>query len=132
MSEGESDTAPSSAQKPVRSEFLDSLEDFSTHPEYVNKKRIEAKTPLKPAPQFEAVLDLHACTLELALRRTEEFLLRCHVKHLRRVLVIHGKGSGVLREGVRSFLQGHPLVAQTESAPRHKGGDGATVALLRR
>ena len=47
------------------------------------------------------------------------------------VRIIHGKGTGALREVVRTHLRGHPAVERSELAPREQGGDGATVAYLR-
>ena len=47
------------------------------------------------------------------------------------VRIIHGKGTGALRNVVREFLSDHPAVAKYELAPQAQGGDGATVATLR-
>lgn len=80
----------------------------------------------------EAAIDLHACTLEQALKRTEEFLLRCQVKKYRKVLIIHGKGSGILKEGVRKYLEHHAQVADIKEAERQHGGSGAVIVILRR
>jgi DNA mismatch repair protein MutS2 len=47
------------------------------------------------------------------------------------VRIIHGKGTGALRQVVRDILNDHPAVASHQLAPREQGGDGATVANLR-
>jgi DNA mismatch repair protein MutS2 len=73
---------------------------------------------------------LHACTLEVALSRTDEFLKRCRLKKYRRVLIIHGKGSGILKEGVRNYLTHHKLVSQIQEAERQHGGSGAVMVTL--
>ena len=119
--------------------FLDSVgESFEKHPEFFHKQH-GLRADKKPKPKSlarhegpDAVIDLHACTLELALRRTEEFLLRCQLKKFRRVLVIHGKGSGILKEGVRKYLAHHPLVLQVDDAEKQHGGNGAAMVLLKR
>lgn len=69
------------------------------------------------AAEIEAMLDEY---LEQAYRAGMPF-----------VRIIHGKGTGALRQVVREVLSGHPAVASHESAPANQGGDGATVALLR-
>jgi len=46
------------------------------------------------------------------------------------VLIIHGIGTGTVRQIVRDFLAGHPLVSSFRPASREEGGDGATVASL--
>lgn len=45
--------------------------------------------------------------------------------------VIHGKGSGKLRDGVHDFLSAHPQVDRFELAERNEGGTGVTIAYLR-
>lgn len=47
------------------------------------------------------------------------------------VRIIHGKGTGALRDVVREHLRGHPVISSSELAPREQGGDGATVARLK-
>jgi DNA mismatch repair protein MutS2 len=44
--------------------------------------------------------------------------------------IIHGKGTGRLRQGVHDFLDRHPLVDRFELAPQAEGGAGVTVAHL--
>ncbi|GAB4325113.1 MAG: hypothetical protein OHK0047_09850 [Leptolyngbyaceae cyanobacterium] len=44
--------------------------------------------------------------------------------------IIHGHGTGKLRQGVHAFLQQHPLVDRYELAPREEGGSGVTIAYL--
>jgi DNA mismatch repair protein MutS2 len=45
--------------------------------------------------------------------------------------VIHGKGTGRLREGIHEFLTRHPQVERFELAPQNEGGSGVTVVYLR-
>jgi DNA mismatch repair protein MutS2 len=47
------------------------------------------------------------------------------------IWIIHGHGTGKLRQGVHAFLQQHPLVDRYELAPREEGGSGVTIAYLR-
>ena len=44
--------------------------------------------------------------------------------------IIHGKGTGRLRQGVQEFLQRHPQVERFELAPQNEGGSGVTIAYL--
>lgn len=48
--------------------------------------------------------------------------------HLR---IIHGMGTGVLRDAVRRLLQGDKRVASFDFAPRQQGGTGVTIAVFR-
>ena len=44
--------------------------------------------------------------------------------------VLHGKGTGRLRQGVPEFLQQHPQVERFELAPQNEGGAGVSLAYL--
>jgi DNA mismatch repair protein MutS2 len=44
--------------------------------------------------------------------------------------IIHGKGTGRLREGIHEFLKHHPQVDRFELAPQNEGGAGVTIAYL--
>lgn len=46
------------------------------------------------------------------------------------VWIVHGKGTGSLRQGVHEFLDCHPQVSHYELAPQKEGGAGVTVAYL--
>jgi DNA mismatch repair protein MutS2 len=48
----------------------------------------------------------------------------------RAIWVIHGHGTGKLREGVHAFLKQHGRVASFELAPKEEGGSGVTIAYL--
>ena len=45
--------------------------------------------------------------------------------------VIHGHGTGRLRDGLRDHLRSHPAVASLRAAPPREGGNGATILELR-
>jgi DNA mismatch repair protein MutS2 len=44
--------------------------------------------------------------------------------------IIHGKGTGKLRQGVHDFLSRHPQVKRFQLAPQNEGGSGVTIAYL--
>jgi DNA mismatch repair protein MutS2 len=47
------------------------------------------------------------------------------------VRLLHGKGTGALRQAIRLELAHHPLVKSFASAEPSDGGDGVTVVNLR-
>jgi DNA mismatch repair protein MutS2 len=85
-----------------------------------------------PAPEPVALeLDLRgyrAAEIEPLLDRYLENAYRSGLPFVR---IIHGKGTGALRQVVRELLSTHPAVHKHELAPVEQGGDGATVAMLR-
>jgi len=47
------------------------------------------------------------------------------------VRIIHGKGTGKLRQAVREMLQSHPHITSWEAGQDKEGGEGVTVAKLK-
>ena len=48
-----------------------------------------------------------------------------------RVRVVHGHGTGRLREALRAFFKEHPLVASVRAAAENEGGQAATIVELK-
>jgi DNA-nicking Smr family endonuclease len=76
-------------------------------------------------------LDLHRLTVEEAIPKIDEFLRDTYTAGLHYVRIIHGKGSGVLRQEVSRYLTNHPLVKRYYPADRYHGGIGATEVELK-
>ena len=66
-----------------------------------------------------------------ALAELEPFISHAHAAGIQEVRVIHGLGTGRLRNSVREELGRHPLVEGFRSGEPHEGRDGATVVTLR-
>jgi len=69
--------------------------------------------------------------VEEALAEIDKFLDQTAREGRTEVRVVHGHGTGRLREGVRRHLRGHPQVASFRPGGAGEGGDGATVVTLR-
>ena len=82
------------------------------------------------APSPGVRLDLRGCTVEEALYRLDRHLDAASLAQLPWVHIIHGKGTGALRQAVRGFLADHPLVSTYEGGSHREGGAGVTVAKL--
>jgi DNA mismatch repair protein MutS2 len=76
-------------------------------------------------------LDLRGQRADEALSAMERYLDAAFLAGLPFVRVIHGKGTGKLRQAVRESLGAHPHVASFEAGGEKEGGDGVTVAKLR-
>lgn len=77
-----------------------------------------------------ASLDLRGARVDEAVEMLEGYLDQAATAEAGRVTVIHGHGSGALRDAVRSALGHHPLVTSWRPGDRGEGGDGATVVTL--
>jgi DNA mismatch repair protein MutS2 len=93
----------------------------------VRGPRVEpAQTAIRSAsPGLE--LDMRGQTIEDAIPSMEDYLDAAYMAGLPFVRIIHGKGTGALRQAVRERLHGHPLVKQYERGSEKEGGDGVTV-----
>jgi DNA mismatch repair protein MutS2 len=70
-------------------------------------------------------------TVEEATDRIDKFLDQALLTDDRRLRVVHGHGTGRLRDAVRTFFRAHPLVANVSPAAANEGGDGATIVELK-
>jgi DNA mismatch repair protein MutS2 len=75
-------------------------------------------------------LDLRGQRVEEILPRLDKYLDNAFLAGLPFVRIIHGKGTGVLRQAVRQQLRDHPLVKSQRSGEHGEGGQGVTVAYL--
>jgi len=79
---------------------------------------------------IDGTLDLHTFRPSDIPSLVPEYISECRQKGIRRVRIIHGKGSGHLRKSVQSILKKMPEVMQFRDASHDEGGWGATIALL--
>lgn len=76
-------------------------------------------------------LDLRGERYEDALLRTEKYLDDALLANYPRVSIIHGKGTGALRQGIQSYLKGHKRVKSFRYGEAGEGGFGVTVVELK-
>jgi DNA mismatch repair protein MutS2 len=72
-------------------------------------------------------LDLRGATVQEALEVLDRYLDDASLAGLDQAIVIHGMGTGALRDAVRDHASSHPLVKSWRAGGRGEGGDGATV-----
>jgi DNA mismatch repair protein MutS2 len=75
-------------------------------------------------------LDLRGQRVEEALLEVDKYLDDAFLTGLPFVRIVHGKGTGTLRQAVRQQLHKHPLVNSYRSGEQGEGGSGVTVAYL--
>ncbi|MBS1253037.1 MAG: Endonuclease MutS2 [Anaerolineales bacterium] len=89
----------------------------------------QAVTVSKPA-NVKMEVDLRGQTVDEAAVSLDKYLDDAYLAGLPSAHIIHGKGTGALRNYVREALQNHPLVAEYRRGKRNEGGDGVTVVKL--
>ena len=75
-------------------------------------------------------LNLRGKLVEDGLDELERYLERAYSSGLLFVRIVHGKGTGKMREAVRNALKGSPYVASFEEPKDNEGGAGVTVAKM--
>ena len=98
-------------------------------------KRQDNRQPAAPLPVGRSFLprelDLRGLTLDEAEIKVDDYLAEAAVAGLPEVRLIHGKGTGRLRAGLKQHLQGHGCVESMRIGQPNEGGTGATVVKLR-
>jgi DNA mismatch repair protein MutS2 len=82
------------------------------------------------ARSVAASLDLRGARVEEALEALSRYLDDASLAGLGSVTIIHGLGTGALRDAVRVAATDHPLVRTARPGERGEGGDGATIVEL--
>ncbi len=109
----------------------------------VNEKDLEFKKSPKPVEtktitkikgkdfHVNLELDLRGERYENALSRVEKYIDDALLAGYPRVSIIHGKGTGALRQGVRDYLKNHRSVKSMRFGEASEGGIGVTIVELK-
>ena len=100
--------------------------DFRERPSA--ERQLESVRPMHPSPGIE--LDIRGVRVEDGIERLNRYLDSAFLARLPFVRIIHGKGTGRLREAVRQALSASKQVRSWEEGKDGEGGPGVTVAHL--
>jgi DNA mismatch repair protein MutS2 len=111
-------------------------EESSEKQETGGKKRAASKetsvthrsSPAASSPGIE--LNLRGKLVDDGLDELERYLEKAFSAGLIFVRIVHGKGTGRMREAVRNALKGSPYVSSFEEPKENEGGAGVTVAMI--
>jgi DNA mismatch repair protein MutS2 len=98
----------------------------SLEPQESKKKQVEEIFPASPGME----LDLRGRRADEALDELDRYLDAAYLSGLPFVRIIHGKGTGRLREVVRQALHQHSQVKSYEAGAENEGGEGVTIAKM--
>ena len=80
---------------------------------------------------IDGTLDLHTFHPREVKELVPDYLVACQQKGILQVRIIHGKGTGALRQTVHAVLARLPIVASFRLGGEGGGQWGATICLLR-
>jgi len=75
-------------------------------------------------------IKLRQLTVDEALLKLDKYLHDAFMAGLYQVRVVHGKGTGTLRQAIQESLQGHSLVKSYRTGEYGEGGAGVTIVQL--
>lgn len=107
---------------------------LSAEPERNSRRESPASSKpmnLSKTTSVRRQVDLRGMMVDEAESVVGKYLDDAILAGLSEVLVIHGKGTGALRKGIRSYLKSHRSVQDISIGELNEGGDGATVVKLR-
>lgn len=133
-------------RKPVPGEVRPPQRPAERHDKRPDKKpaapqrAVEGAAPLEGDEAFddaialrtpEWTVDLRGERVEEALGEVDRMLDRAVMANATGICVIHGMGTGALRDAVRQHLRRHPQVERYRPGGKGEGGDGATMVWVR-
>ena len=131
---GESDAEVQVGSLRIRAKLSD-LQRKSSEPSWISEppKPVETVTIYRPSSKASSPgleLDLRGQISEDALDKLDRYLEQAYLSGLPFVRIIHGKGTGVLRQVVREALRQNSHVTSFEEGGPKEGGEGVTVAKI--
>ena len=86
--------------------------------------------PKKKDTPISNEVRLRQLTVDEALIKLDKYLNSAFMAGLNQIKVIHGKGTGTIRQVAREYLAQHPLVKSYRAGGYGEGGDGVTIVEL--
>ncbi|MFW6264633.1 MAG: endonuclease MutS2 [Bacillota bacterium] len=109
-----------------------SLDDLvkAEMPEIKDKEMIK-RYQVKKTQRVSSRLDLRGERFEVAQRRVDKYLDDVFLAGIKQVEIVHGKGTGALREAVKEVLKNHQHVESHRLGRQEEGGSGVTIVSVK-
>lgn len=90
------------------------------------------KVPYRANISVSTSIDIRGQTLDEAMLNVDKYLDDAYLAHLNEVTIIHGMGTGVLRQGIMDMLKKHSHVSSCRPGKYGEGGMGVTVVEIKK
>ena len=119
----------------VRLEQLEKAEAVKARPKYDVSQPIPDVSPTEALSQrlmeFNAQLDVRGLRTDEAITSVMQYIDDASMLGIAQIKIVHGKGNGILRHQLRDYLRSRKEVASIENEHADRGGEGATLVVLK-
>jgi DNA mismatch repair protein MutS2 len=110
---------------------LELIEEATTTIEGRDTVSGAGKIKLSKSAQVSTELNLIGKTVDEAMPLLDKYLDDAYLAHMPKVRIIHGRGTGALRNAVRNHLRTSKLVTSYRPGEFDEGGYGVTIAVMK-
>ena len=110
---------------------LEETEKVTVGNKSIRPNRKMNKVGVKAERRGKMELDIRGCPCDDGVYQLDAFIDQAVMSNISTVTIIHGKGTGLLRQAVHKRLKSHPSVKTFRLGLFGEGEDGVTVAELK-
>lgn len=108
---------------------ISKIEHSNKEKEHIKKTAVKFSNT--KAKTIDTSIDIRGMYSDDAILKVEKYLDDAYLANLKMVTIIHGKGTGVLKNAVQDLLKHHSYVKKYRFGALNEGGDGATIVTLK-
>ena len=90
-----------------------------------------SKIKLEKSYNVGTEINLIGMTTDEASIQLDKYVDDAYIAHIPEIRIIHGRGTGALRQMVKEFCRKSPIITEYRTGDFNEGGDGATIATLK-
>lgn len=116
-----------SLRSQVNIKDLEYIEDEEEKKPAISNRTQSGKIKMSKSATISPEINLIGKTVDEALFELDKYLDDAYLAHLPQVTIIHGRGTGALRNAVHAFLKKSKYVKDFRTGGYHEGNTGATI-----
>lgn len=115
----------------VKLSDIELIPEKDTHKKFIEEKRKKVSVSYSNnASTISTEIKLLGLTVDEAVSKLDKYIDDAYMSHLKKIRIVHGKGTGALRSAVQNLLSNNPYIKSFDNAPYGEGDMGVTIASL--
>lgn len=109
---------------------LEILENYKAPAENKNTPKVaggSSRIKMSKSASISPEINLLGLTVDEAVAKLDKYLDDAYISHIPQVRIVHGKGTGALRNGVTAYLRGIPYIRSFRLGEIGEGDTGVTI-----